>query len=70
MQSFFTRVREEGKQIGIQIGEAAMFLLLLEDNFGPVPEQVRAQVEAADPESLLRWSRRLLRAESIDKVLR
>ncbi|WP_058554181.1 hypothetical protein [Thiohalocapsa sp. ML1] len=70
MQSFSTRMREEGKQIGIQIGEAAMLLLLLEDKFGPVPEQVRAQVEAANPESLLRWSRRVLRAESIEDVFR
>ncbi|MCG6943533.1 MAG: DUF4351 domain-containing protein [Thiohalocapsa sp.] len=74
MQSFSTRMREEGKeigkQIGIQLGEANMLMLLLEDKFGPVPEQVRAQVEAANPESLLRWSRRLLKAESIDDVLR
>jgi hypothetical protein len=47
-----------------------MLLLLLEDKFGPVPEQVRTQVEAAKPELLLRWSRRLLKAESIDEVLR
>jgi hypothetical protein len=66
MQSFSTRMREEG----IQLGEANMLLLLLEEKFGPVSEPVRAQVEAANPESLLRWSRRLLKAESIDDVLR
>ncbi|WP_295883691.1 hypothetical protein [uncultured Thiohalocapsa sp.] len=74
MQSLTTRMREEGERIGerrgIQLGEAAMLLLLLEDKFGPVPEQVRAQVEAANPESLLRWSRRVLRAESIEDVFR
>ncbi|MCG6940676.1 MAG: hypothetical protein LJE69_05440 [Thiohalocapsa sp.] len=66
MQSLTTRMRDEG----IQIGEANMLLLLLEDKFGPVPAQVRAQIEAADPESLLRWSRRLLKEDSIDEVLR
>jgi hypothetical protein len=69
MQFYSARIRQEGEQIGIQLGEANILLLLLEDKFGPLPEQVRAQVEAAKPESLLRWSRRLLKAESIDEVL-
>jgi len=31
---------------------------------------VRQRVQQADPDALLRWSGRLLRAESIDDVLR
>jgi hypothetical protein len=70
MQSFSTRMREEGKQIGIQLGEANMLLLLLEERFGPVSDQVRTQVQNADPDSLLRWSRQTLKADNIDEVLR
>jgi hypothetical protein len=70
MQSFSTRFRNEGKQIGIQLGEATMLLLLLEEKFGPVSDQVRIQVENADPDSLVRWFRQTLKADSIDEVLR
>jgi hypothetical protein len=66
MQSFSTRFRNEG----IQIGEANMLLLLLEDKFGSIPEQVRKRIEAANPDVLLQWSRRVLREDSIDEVLR
>jgi hypothetical protein len=47
-----------------------MLLLLLEDKFGPVSDQVRIQVENADPDSLVRWFRQTLKADSIDEVLR
>jgi hypothetical protein len=66
MQSLTTRMREEG----IQIGEAAMLLLLLEDKFGPVSEQVRTLIQNADSDSLLRWFRQTLKADSIEDVLR
>jgi hypothetical protein len=65
MQSFSTRFIDKG----IQIGEANMLLLLLEDKFGPVPDQVRTKVQGANADSLLQWSRRVLRADSIDEVL-
>jgi hypothetical protein len=70
MQSFSTRMREEGKQIGIQLGEANMLLLLLEEKFGPVSDRLRTQVQNADPDSLLRWFRETLKADNIDEVLR
>jgi hypothetical protein len=74
MQSFSTRMREEGERIGerrgIRLGEAHMLLLLLEEKFGPVSDEVRTQVQNADPDSLLRWFRQSLKADSIDEVLR
>jgi len=74
MQSFSTRMREEGEQIGerrgIQLGEAHMLLLLLEEKFGPVSDEVRTQVQNADPDSLLRWFRQTLKADNMDEVLR
>jgi hypothetical protein len=74
MQSFSTRMREEGKQIGtqigIQLGEATMLLFQLEQRFGAVPDAVRQRVQQADPDTLLRWSGRVLTEDSIDEVLR
>ncbi|WP_058557845.1 hypothetical protein [Thiohalocapsa sp. ML1] len=74
MQSFSTRMREEGERIGerrgIQLGEAHMLLRLLEEKFGPVSDEVRTQVQSADPDSLLRWFRQSLKADNIDEVLR
>jgi hypothetical protein len=70
MQSFSTRMREEGKEIGIQVGEANVVLFQLEQKFGPMPEAVRRRVQQADPATLLRWSGRVLTENSIDDVLR
>ena len=74
MQSFSTRMREEGekigKQIGIQLGEANVLLSLLDQKFGAVPDTVRQRVQQADPDILLRWSGRVLTEDSIDEVLR
>ena len=74
MRSFSMRMREEGERIGerrgIQLGEAHMLLLLLEEKFGPVSDEVRTQVQNADPDSLLRWFRQTLKADNMDEVLR
>ena len=74
MQSFSMRMREEGERIGerrgIQLGEAHMLLLLLEEKFGPVSDEVRTQVQNADPDSLLRWFRQTSKADNMDEVLR
>ena len=70
MQSFSTGMREEGKQIGIQLGEATVLLFQLEQNFGPIPEETRQHIEQAKPDILLRWSRRVLTQDSIEDVLR
>lgn len=52
MQSSSTRFRDDGKQIGIQLREANVLLLLLEHKFGPVADDVRQRVEQADPDRL------------------
>jgi hypothetical protein len=67
MQSFSTRMREEG----IQLGEAKMLLFLLEQKFGAVGKEVRQRIEEADdPDALLRWSGRVLTEDSIEDVFR
>jgi len=70
MQSFSTRMREEGKQIGIQLGEANVVVYLLEQKFGTIGAEIRQRIEKADPDTLLRWSGRVLTEDSIDEVLR
>lgn len=74
MTSFFqTRFEQigerRGEQRGEQRGAATMLLLLLEDKFGFVTDQVKTEVEAASPDTLLLWSRRVLRANTIREVL-
>uniref|UniRef100_UPI0025D65575 hypothetical protein n=1 Tax=uncultured Thiodictyon sp. TaxID=1846217 RepID=UPI0025D65575 len=59
----------EGKQKGWQEGEAAMLLRLIDRKFGPPSEPVRERITSADPETLLRWSDRILTADSLDAVL-
>lgn len=65
MTSFAERFREQG----MQKGEAAVVVRLLQSKFGDLPETARERIEAADPETLLVWSERILTASSLDEVL-
>jgi len=60
--------REEGREEGIGQGEARVLLRQLALKFGPVPESVRARVESADAETLLRWSEKVLSADRVEDV--
>ncbi|MBK5964139.1 hypothetical protein CCR95_08585 [Thiocystis minor] len=59
---------QEGHQEGLQEGEAKILLHLLTLKFGPPSEAVRARVQAADPDTLLAWSARVLTASGPDEV--
>jgi flagellar biosynthesis/type III secretory pathway protein FliH len=73
MTGFADRFREEGMQLGMQQGmqqgEANMLIHLLERRFGELPGEARREIQSADVETLLRWSERVLTAESLDEVL-
>jgi flagellar biosynthesis/type III secretory pathway protein FliH len=85
MSSFADRFREEGLEKGLQQGiqqgmqqglpkgmqqgEAHILLRLLHVKFGDVSEETRRRVEAADAETLLAWSERILTARSVDEVI-
>jgi hypothetical protein len=77
MQSYSARIRAEGEQagqksgqqMGIQIGEANVLLFQLEQKFGQIPDALRKRVQQADPDTLLRWSGRILTEDTIDAVL-
>ncbi|WP_200241476.1 Rpn family recombination-promoting nuclease/putative transposase [Thiohalocapsa halophila] len=77
MQTFIDRYidqgreqgREQGRQQGRQQGEAAVLLHLIERKFGTPSQAVRERVAAADSDTLLTWSERILTAESVEAVL-
>ena len=70
MSSFAERFRDEGIQQGMQQGEVAVLLRLMERKFGHrLTEIDRQLVESADTETLLKWSDRILSANSIEEIL-
>ena len=81
MQTFIDRYIEQGRvqgwvqgqaqgiEQGKQQGEAAVLLRLILLKFGPPSPAVYRLVSAADAETLLRWSERILTAESVDALL-
>jgi predicted transposase/invertase (TIGR01784 family) len=81
MQTFIDRYieqgREQGREQGIQQGidlgrkqgEEAVLLRLIERRFGRPSDAVRSRIQAADAETLLDWSERILTADSIDAAL-
>jgi hypothetical protein len=46
-----------------------MLLFQLEQKFGEIPDALRKRVQQADPDTLLRWSGRILTEDTIDAVL-
>lgn len=69
MSSFADRFIQKGVQQGMQQGEARLLLRLLHKKFGTVPEETSRRIQAADAETLLQWSDRVLTASRIDDVL-
>jgi len=60
--------RAEGIAKGIAKGQRATLLRLLTLRFGPVPEQLAAELEAADEAQLAIWIDRVITADSLDEV--
>jgi predicted transposase YdaD len=65
---FQRRIRAEGHAEGRREGEAEVLLRQLRIRFGALPEDVTARLKAADAETLLRWSERVLSAPTLDAV--
>jgi hypothetical protein len=59
----------EGHQEGHREGQAAMLISLLELKFGPLGAAERTCIQGTDADTLLRWSTRLLKAQTLDEVL-
>lgn len=62
------RTRAEGRAEGVREGEATVLLRLLRVRFGSLPADVVDRVTAADAETLLRWSERVVHAPTLDAV--
>ena len=61
--------RQEGHQKGLLVGGRTVLIRQLEKKFGPLTDYHRQRLQAADAETLLVWSERLLTADTIDDVL-
>jgi Domain of unknown function (DUF4351) len=61
---YLRRIRAEERRQG----EVEVLLRQLRSRFGPLPEDVIARLNAADAETLLRWSERVLSASTLDAV--
>jgi hypothetical protein len=59
---------QQGRQEGRQEGEAKALLRLLEKRFGPVDQDARDRIAAADADLLLEWIDRFSTAESLADV--
>lgn len=71
-QKLLERGRQEGllkgRQEGRQEGEARLLLRQLEEKFGPIDPRSRERVSSADPDRLLDWGARLLKARLLQDV--
>ncbi len=61
--------QREGRKEGLQLGEARILTALLRLRFGDLPLPVQQRIEAADADTLLRWSERVLTAQTLEEVL-
>ena len=70
MQKGVQQGMQQGMQQGVQKGEVAVLLRLMERKFGHrLTEDDRRLVESADAETLLKWSDKILSANSIEEIL-
>ncbi|MCG5259164.1 DUF4351 domain-containing protein [Cupriavidus gilardii] len=58
----------EGRQEGLQQGQALFFQNLLTKRFGPLPTEVETRLNQASPEQLQAWGERLLSAQHLADV--
>ena len=59
---------ERGIERGIEQGERRLTLRLIEAKFGPLPPEVKQQIEALEPDALTRLQLDLLKAQSLAEL--
>ncbi|MBN2701525.1 MAG: DUF4351 domain-containing protein [Methylothermaceae bacterium] len=69
-ERFIEQGIQQGMQKGMQQGEARILIRLLQRKFGDLPENIRQRIEAADVDTLLAWSDRVLTARNLEEVVR
>ncbi len=60
---------EEGRKEGRKEGEANILLKLLELKFGELSLEDQKKVQSADSDTLLKWSGKILTADTLDEIL-
>jgi len=68
-QRFIEQGIAQGVKLGVQHGEARVLTSLLRLRFGELPEAARQRIDTADADTLLRWSTRVLTAQTLAEVL-
>lgn len=64
--TLYERIRKEGEQRG----EKQLLVRLLNQKFGPLPDEARERLETASLAQLRRWAGRVLTAETLADVFR
>jgi flagellar biosynthesis/type III secretory pathway protein FliH len=59
----------QGVKLGVQHGEARVLTSQLRLRFGELPAAARQRLDTADADTLLRWSTRVLTAQTLAEVL-
>ena len=65
---FSEQWRKQGREQGIQIGQATVLQRLLMRRFGALDPAVHARIDAATPTQLETWSLNVLDAQALDDV--
>ncbi|MBF0611312.1 MAG: hypothetical protein HQL55_09315 [Magnetococcales bacterium] len=60
--------KKEWRQEGVHEGGVRSLLLLIGERFGPAPEWAKTKLASADLQTLERWTKRILVADSLDAV--
>jgi predicted metal-dependent hydrolase len=68
--NWFEQSREEGREEGRKEGEATLLICLLEQKFGTLEAQTRANLFKLDTETRLKYAERLLTAKTIKEVIK
>ena len=63
------QLREQGRQRGLEQASRDILLDLLHERFDPLPDTAIARVAAASLAQLREWSKRVLKAPTLDDVL-
>jgi predicted transposase YdaD len=68
LQQGLQQGRQEGRQEGLQEGLQKSLLLQIEEKFGKPPKTIQQKIAESNPDTLLRWSRRILVAKNLDAL--
>ena len=68
-QRFIEQGIAQGVKLGVQHGEARVLTSQLRLRFGELPAAARQRLDTADADTLLRWSTRVLTAQTLAEVL-